>query len=374
MENNTLIGIPEELKDQVFWVAGKYRNGKLFHLNSGTDIIIEYEDGQVCGYDFIKYPSQYVSKIFGKRADGKYQDYEFLDALELIKSEIIRVFARKTNCHGKWQAAFEEIWNHTCEDTPWEVMEAFDHETTTNLAYEDMVLVPHGTIQDGENDFTIDEFYMSKYLVTFDDYEEFCESENKKNPDDDGWGKGTHPVINVNFFEAIEYCNWKSIRDGFDEVYNIPDDLNSMGVLGFNSVYIKPVVGYRLCSVVEWSHALQVQKGMSLAQDSDLSERSSRFLDVLLMHNYNRPGNVCEWCWERYDHELHEILPMQIDLGYNTQAICGRGFESGYGENDHSELIQEGVFAMGRYPFVGFRLILCDNQAKYDKYKAKMGF
>ncbi|WP_333641962.1 SUMF1/EgtB/PvdO family nonheme iron enzyme [Mesotoga prima] len=34
-------------------------------------------------------------------------------------------------------------------------------------------------------------------------------------PEDSGWGRGRRPVINVSWFDAMEYCNWLSEKKGF---------------------------------------------------------------------------------------------------------------------------------------------------------------
>ena len=57
------IGLPEDLKDKVFWVARPYRTNLLSHIEGGTDVIMEYHNGDVLGYDWIKEPFQYIRAL-----------------------------------------------------------------------------------------------------------------------------------------------------------------------------------------------------------------------------------------------------------------------------------------------------------------------
>ena len=53
-------------------------------------------------------------------------------------------------------------------------------------------------------------FALSKYEVTFEDYDKFTYP-NKV--DDDGEGRGRRPVINVSWDDAMEYAAWLSGAD-----------------------------------------------------------------------------------------------------------------------------------------------------------------
>ena len=60
---------------------------------------------------------------------------------------------------------------------------------------------------------TLSTFKIGKYLVTFEQYDEFCYEVGKKKPDDNGWGRTQNPVINVDWQDAKQYCNWLSKKD-----------------------------------------------------------------------------------------------------------------------------------------------------------------
>ncbi len=48
--------------------------------------------------------------------------------------------------------------------------------------------------------------------------------ESKKLPDDEGWGRGKRPVINVNWKEAKAYAGWLTGQHGDDLVCGLPSE------------------------------------------------------------------------------------------------------------------------------------------------------
>ncbi len=60
----------------------------------------------------------------------------------------------------------------------------------------------------------ISDFMISKYEITFELFDKFCEEKKLPKPADEGWGRGKRPVINVSWFEAVEFCKWLSAKSG----------------------------------------------------------------------------------------------------------------------------------------------------------------
>jgi formylglycine-generating enzyme required for sulfatase activity len=60
----------------------------------------------------------------------------------------------------------------------------------------------------------IQPFYMSVHEVTFDAFDRFVEATGREPPDDEGWGRGQRPVINVNVYDASAFAKWLSRRTG----------------------------------------------------------------------------------------------------------------------------------------------------------------
>lgn len=71
-------------------------------------------------------------------------------------------------------------------------------------------------------------YAISKYEITFAEYDLFATVTGRDLPEDNGWGRGTQPVIFVAWKDTLAYVNWLSEQTGFT---------------------------YRLPTVVEWEHA-----------------------------------------------------------------------------------------------------------------------
>ena len=54
-------------------------------------------------------------------------------------------------------------------------------------------------------------FAVSKYEITFEDYDRFAAPDEV---DDEGWGRGRQPVVNVSWNEAKDYVAWLSSQTG----------------------------------------------------------------------------------------------------------------------------------------------------------------
>jgi formylglycine-generating enzyme required for sulfatase activity len=88
-----------------------------------------------------------------------------------------------------------------------------------------MVWLPGGTFRMGQedsrwdderpvHDVTLTSFSVGQYPVTFEDYERFCQATGRKMPPDEGWGRGSRPVIQVSWEDATRYCEWLSEQTG----------------------------------------------------------------------------------------------------------------------------------------------------------------
>ncbi|WP_157829069.1 formylglycine-generating enzyme family protein [Colwellia sp. 75C3] len=68
----------------------------------------------------------------------------------------------------------------------------------------------------------VKDFYMGKHEVTFAQYDEYARATGKPIPEDEGWGRGNRPVINVSFDDARSYARWlgKTTR----KRYRIPSE------------------------------------------------------------------------------------------------------------------------------------------------------
>lgn len=96
-----------------------------------------------------------------------------------------------------------------------------------------------------QHSVTVDDFYCDAFEVRQSDYEKLM----GENP---SYNKGANlPVENVSFYDALEYCNKKSLAEGLAAVYRIG---------GKNAKFPDVSVdlaadGYRLLSEAEWEYA-----------------------------------------------------------------------------------------------------------------------
>src|SRR5512133_458981 len=97
--------------------------------------------------------------------------------------------------------------------------------TAQNKPIIEWVSIPAGTFTMGspaneveisknetQHQVTLSAFMMSKYEVTFEQYELFCNSTGRKKPGDEGWGRENHPVINVSWEDATAFADWMGCR------------------------------------------------------------------------------------------------------------------------------------------------------------------
>lgn len=65
-------------------------------------------------------------------------------------------------------------------------------------------------------------FAMGVFAVTFENYDRCCDDTKLGKPEDQGWGRGRRPVINVSWEEARDYCAWLTEQTGRN--YRLPSE------------------------------------------------------------------------------------------------------------------------------------------------------
>ncbi|MCB9274326.1 MAG: SUMF1/EgtB/PvdO family nonheme iron enzyme [Lewinellaceae bacterium] len=200
--------------------------------------------------------------------------------------------------------------------------------TMLSLPKADMVLIHGGEFEMGDifaegvdnekpvHTATVSDFYLSALEVTFEEYDAFCQATKRAKPDDEGWGRWRRPVINVSWFDAVAYCNWRSINEGLEEVYII------------NGNDVSPnwtANGYRLPTEAEWEYAarqggqkVRFGNGKDIADPAEINfDGRAQYKDTYSKGGlyrqettevgsfapnslglYDMSGNVGEWCWD----------------------------------------------------------------------------
>lgn len=123
------IGIPLELQSLIFWVSRQFRKNDLSFEIGGTDIIIEYKNGKIFGYDWVKYPGRYIKKVFEQTFLKNHNTSE----IEIIKENVSRIFARKYETNKYETEQFIEVWNNkTANCLPYSILDEFTNEIYEN--------------------------------------------------------------------------------------------------------------------------------------------------------------------------------------------------------------------------------------------------
>ncbi|MEI6412575.1 MAG: formylglycine-generating enzyme family protein, partial [Bacteroidota bacterium] len=230
-----------------------------------------------------------------------------------------------------------------------------------NVKPDNMVLIPKGSFQMGSEDgetrekpvhrVTLSDFYLSKYEVTVAEFRAFVEAsgyqtdaekegksrgyDGKEWKDIEGrnWrhdpegnlAQGNHPVINVSWNDATEYCKWLSQRTGLK--YRLPTEAEWEYAAGNGARHTKynwgnsAPSGKRGGNVADETSATHFNWEKTEANifvgydDGFVTTAPIGSFDFNDFGLYDMTGNVWEWCSDWYDSDYYKNSPVSNPVG-----------------------------------------------------------
>ena len=198
-----------------------------------------------------------------------------------------------------------------------------------------------------QHQITLSAFKMSKNEITFAQYDVFCEKTVREKPSDNGWGRGTRPVINVSWDDASAFANW---------------------------------MGCRLPSEAEWEYACRAGKTTPFNTGNNLTTNQANYNGNYPYNNNPKGndlqktmpvgsyspnswglndmhGNVWEWCSDWYGN--YPSSSQTNPTGASSGLIrVRRGGSWGSVARNCRSALRSSLVPSNRFNFLGFRLVV----------------
>ncbi len=210
-----------------------------------------------------------------------------------------------------------------------------------------MILVQGGTFNMGNNErgagekpahqVMVRSFYMGKFEVTQEEWMAVMGNNPAR------YKCVSNPIHFVSWYDAVEYCNKRSQKEGLTPCYTGKgDDITC----DFNAD------GYRLPTESEWEYACRggmFSRNYKYSGSSNIDEvawypENSNFTVHFVGQKkpnelgiYDMSGNVWEWCWDWYDVTYYKNSPVKNPTGPSSghHRVMRGGSYFPYPTDDH---------------------------------------
>ncbi len=165
----------------------------------------------------------------------------------------------------------------------------------------------------------VDAYAIGRYEVTFNEYQRFASATGRAIPDDLGWGRGSRPVINVNWEDAKAYTGWLSRQTG--ETYRLPTEAEweFAARAGSDDLYW-------------WGYGQPAGRANCFNCGSQYDSRTTAPVGAFEANSFglhNTAGNVMEWVEDCY-HGSYVNAPTDgsawVEPGCRERVVRGGAF------------------------------------------------
>jgi formylglycine-generating enzyme required for sulfatase activity len=227
----------------------------------------------------------------------------------------------------------------------------------------EMVVIPAGTFRmgdiNGDGDMEerpvhlvriIKPFAIGRYAVTFEEYDQFAVTTGRGMPGDEGWGRGERPVINVSWYDAVDYRRWLSAQT--DKHYRLPSEAEWE-------------YAARAGTETKYWWGTEIKSGMANYHVGDIRWGGKQTSPVGSFQAnpfglYDTAGNVWEWVQDDW-HESYQSAPNNGSAWKSFQSLRGdrRVLRGGSWASDPETLrvsFRTRFLADTRFFYIGFRI------------------